>query len=140
MESEIKKRFLTATLSVILFAIIYSCIFYTPEFDFFWSILFASIFAGPIYYFIGIPISLLIDIGMKNIEIKSKKVKYHLSFGMYSIAGILAGVTFFIISTQSFLIKEIIIFSTIGIIASNIYFHVSLMLSKVKLNQYKMYT
>lgn len=45
---------------------------------------------------------------------------------MYSIAGILAGVTFFIISTQSFLIKETIIFSTIGIIASNIYFHVSL--------------
>ncbi len=59
---------------------------------------------------------------------------------MYSIAGILAGVTFFIISTQSFLIKEAIIFSTIGIIASNIYFHLSLMLSKVKLNQYKMYT
>lgn len=125
MESEIKKRFLTATLSVILFAIIYSY-FYTPDFDFFWSILFASIFAGPIYYFIGIPISLLIDIGMKNIEIKSKKVKYLLSFGMYSIAGILAGVTFFINSTQSFLIKETIIFSAIGINASNIYFHVSL--------------
>lgn len=57
---------------------------------------------------------------------------------MYSIAGILGGVTFFIISTQSFLIKEAIIFS--GIIASNIYFHLSWMLSKVKLNQYKMYT
>ncbi|MCE4051393.1 MULTISPECIES: hypothetical protein [Bacillaceae] len=127
------KRFLTATLSVVLFAILYSCVFYVPDFGFFWSILFASIFAGPIYYLIGIPISLLIDIGMENIVIESKKAKYFLVLGMYSIAGIFAGVIFFIIWTQSFLIKDAIIFSIIGIIASNIYFHLSLLLSKVRL-------
>lgn len=49
--------------------------------------------------------------------------------GMYSIAGIM----FFIISTKSFLIKEANIISTIGIIASNIYLHLSLLLSNVKL-------
>ncbi|TRZ39636.1 hypothetical protein CEQ21_01315 [Niallia circulans] len=69
------KRFLTATLSVILFAIVYSSIFYTPDFGFFWSIVFASIFGGPVYYFIGIQISLLIDIGLDNIIIESKKAR-----------------------------------------------------------------
>lgn len=88
---------------------------------------------GPFYYFIGIPVSLLIDVGMENIVIESKKVRYFLVLGMYSVAGILAGVLFLIIGSHSFLIKDAIIFSIIGIIASNIYFHLSLLLSKVNL-------
>lgn len=130
-------RLLTVVLSVILFATIFSWLSYVPSsqrepnvyyFGFLETIIFVIIYSGPVYFLIGLPLSISID---KLIE-KSNRAKYLVGLGLYSLVGAIVGICYLIIifSPNTYNL-EIITFSIYGIIASNIYFHLSFLISKV---------
>ncbi|QGH35513.1 hypothetical protein GI584_16290 [Gracilibacillus salitolerans] len=137
---EMMTKFLTAALSVIIFATIFSWISYVPSsqrepnvyyFGFLETFAFVIIYAGPVYFLIGLPLSIFIDKLIKNSTGKTKWQKYFVGLGLYSLVGTLVGVIFLIIFSQNIYQLEVISFSIYGIVASNIYFHVSLLISKI---------
>ena len=136
------KRVITLALSVLLFAIILSWISYVPSsqrelnvyyFGFFETFIFVIIYAGPIYFLFGLPVSIFIENLIEKSKRKSKWAKYFVGLGLYSLFGILAGIIFLIILSQSGNLypSEIFFSSIYGIIASNLYFHLALLVSKI---------
>jgi hypothetical protein len=135
------KRFLTAVLSVILFATIFSWFSFVPSsqrepnvyyFDFLETFMFVIIYAGPIYLIIGVPLSIFIDKLIKKANRTSKWARYFVGLGLYSLAGILVGMLFVIFSQHLHLL-EVISFSIYGFVASNIYYHLLLLASRINI-------
>ena len=83
------------------------------------------------YFLVGLPLSIYIDKLIDGSKRKTKWAKYFVGLGLYSLVGILVGVIFLIILSQNTYQLEVISFSIHGIVASNIYFHLSLLLSKI---------
>lgn len=132
------KRFLVMVLTIILFAVGFSWISYTPSsqrepntyyFGFFETCFFVIIYAGPLYLFAGTPLSILIDKLIRKFDRKSKWKTYLFGLGMYSLAGGIVGILFIVISGIIDW-NQLMSYSIIGLIASNLYFHLSLLLSK----------
>ncbi len=134
------KRLLTIALSVILFATIFSWISYVPSaqrepdvyyFGFIETFIFVIFYAGPIYFLAGLPLSIYIDKIIERTKRKTKWAKYFIGLGLYSLVGILVGVIFLFIFSQNNFHLKVISFSIYGIVASNIYYHLSLLISKI---------
>jgi len=92
------KRLLTVVLSVVFFATIFSWVSYVPSsqrepnvyyFGFLETFTFVIIYAGPIYFLAGLPLSIVIDKLMDKSNRKSKWAKYFVGLGLYSLFGIL---------------------------------------------------
>ncbi|GAA0444778.1 MAG: hypothetical protein ACQEWU_16195 [Bacillota bacterium] len=137
------KRFLTVILSAILFTAIGSLSSYISSsqqelnvyyFDFLETFTFAIIFVGPVYILVGLPLSLFIDKLSRQFNTKSKLARYAVQLVLYSLAGILVGVIYFIIFNP---INDVLTFSVIGFTASNVYLHLSLLLSVLANKKYK---
>jgi hypothetical protein len=136
------KRLLTTALSVVLFATIFSLISYVPisqrepnvyYFGFFETFVFVMIYAGPIYFLVGLPLSIFIDKIIKKSNRESKWAKYFVGLGLYSLFGTLIGTIFLIFLSQNsnILSLEVLSFSIYGFIASNFYYHLSLIVPKI---------
>ncbi|TDL32885.1 hypothetical protein E2R51_09480 [Jeotgalibacillus sp. S-D1] len=134
------KRLLAIAISVIIFATSYSWISYVPSsqrepnvyyFGFIETFIFVVIYAGPIYFLVGLPLSIFIDRLIAGVTRKSKWAKYFVGLGFYSLVGVLVGVIFLIIFIQNTYQLDVIIISAYGFVASNIYFHLSLLLSTI---------
>src|SRR5699024_8049553 len=104
------KRFLTVILSVVLFATVYSWVSYVPisqrepnvyYFGFFETFIFVIIYAGPIYFLAGLPLSVFIDKLIGRFNEKPKLVRYFIGLGLYSLVGPLVGLIFLIIASQN---------------------------------------
>ncbi|WP_303969436.1 hypothetical protein [Sporosarcina ureae] len=127
------KRFISAVIAAILFAIIYSAISYVPEsqresstyyLGFSEAMVFVMLYAGPIFLLIGIPLSIMIDTLMKN-----KKSQYVKKLVFYSAAGLLIGALFPLILLPGLnSVSLIVLYAGIGLMAANIYFHTFLLL------------
>lgn len=136
------KRFLSAIIATILFAIVYSAISYAPEsqrepntyyFGFTETIVFVMLYAGPVFLLIGIPLSIMID---KSIE--NKKSQYIKKLVFYSVAGLLIGALFPLVLLPGLnLASLIVLYAGIGLMAANIYFHTFLLLPFSKKNTKK---
>lgn len=129
---KITSRIVIIALAIILFALGISCISYVSAlqqsdniyyFSFFETFIFTVIYVGPIYLVIGTPISILIDKLIKKINRKSKWRRYFIGLGMYSLAGIAISLIF-----KGEYIEALPI-SILGFIASNLFFHLSLLLT-----------
>ena len=140
------KRFLTVVLSVVLFATIYSWFFYVPSsqrepnvyyFGFSETFIFVIIYAGPVYFLVGLPLSIFIDKLIGKTKRNSKWAMYFVGLGLYSLVGTLVGFILLIIFSQNINIYqlEVISYSICGFIAANFYFHLSLLISKIN-NKY----
>ncbi|RFB09443.1 hypothetical protein DZB84_24375 [Bacillus sp. HNG] len=136
------KRLLTAVLSVVLFATMFSWISYVPSpqrepnvyyFGFFETFIFVIIYAGPIYFLVGLPLSTFIDKLIMKSSLKSKLAKYFAGLGLYSLFGILVGVIFLILFSQNrnLFSLEIISFGIYGFIASIFYYHLLIVVSNI---------
>jgi hypothetical protein len=134
------KKLLTATLSTTLFAIIFSLLAYVPSsqrkpdvyyFGFFETFAFVIIYAGPVYFLVGIPISIIIDKLVGRTNGNSKLLRYFVQLVLYSLVGILVGVIYSIIFYSNTSTTELISFSIFGFIASNSYFHLFLLITKL---------
>lgn len=134
------RRVLTALLSTILFAIIYSWIFYVPSsqrepnvyyFGFLEISVFVIIYTAPAYFLVGLLVSLLIDKLVGNVDRNSKWKLYFIQLGLYSLAGILVGLIYLKIFSNSMYLVEIIYFLLVGFAASNLYFHLLLLVRKI---------
>ncbi len=134
------KRLITAVLSIILFAGLFSWISYVPisqrefnvyYFGFLETFIFVIIYAGPIYFIAGIPLSIFIDKLIKKLNRKSKWGKYIAGLGLYSVFGILVGVILILFSQSWTMYFEVFYISLYGFIASIIYYHVLLLISTV---------
>lgn len=144
MRSEMMKRFLTALISVILFATIFSWISYTPssqrEHNVYYSgfletFILVFFYAGPVYLLAGLPLSFFIDKLIGKTKSNSKITRYFIGLGLYSFVGTLVGFIFIIVFTQNvYWLSEIILFSISGFVASNLYYHSSLLVSKINKN------
>ncbi len=135
-----RKRLLTVILSVILFATIFSWFFFVPSsqrepnvyyFGFFETFTFVIIYAGPVYLLAGLPLSIFIDKSVAKIQRTSKWKCYFFGLGLYSIAGALVGVILLILLNQNANLFDIIPFSICCLLASNIYYHLLLLVSKI---------
>lgn len=141
MESERMKRFLTIALSVLLFATIFSWVSYVPSaqrepnvyyFSFLETFVFVIIYAGPVYFLVGLPLSIVIDKFINKMTESSKYRKYFARLSVYSLVGMIVGATFLFFFSPITFQLEIISFVIYGLVASNFYFHLSLLLAKKK--------
>ena len=134
------KRFLTAVLSVVLFTTLFAWVSYTPSaqrepnvyyFGFLETSFFIVMYAGPVYFLVGIPFSIFIDELIKKTKRKSKWARYFVGLGLYSSVGALVGFIFPVLLVESIDLWGIIPYSICGFIASNFYYHLSLLISKI---------
>lgn len=141
------ERIITASLSVLLFTTIYSLIAYTPDsyreanvlyFGFFDIFLFVIIYAGPVYFIAGVPISMLIDNFIEKSIRHSKVAKYLAGLGMYSLSGAFVGIilVFIFNGGLKFNLVDVIPNLIYGLISALIYFHLSLLLLRFNVLQY----
>lgn len=132
------KRFFTAALSAFLFTILFSWIFYEPRtqsednvYHFGFSEIFniIIIYVGPVYFLAGIPLSIFIDKLVPKLNKNKKLGQYFWGLGLYSLAGIMVGIIFLIIFQ-----KILLPFLICCFVASNIYYHLLLLVSKFNKN------
>lgn len=132
------KKIVTALLSIIIFGLLMGVINYLSlaekDFTAFWlPILFFGMYSAPVYFIGGIPLSYLIDklIGQKSFQ--SVITLYFAKFALYSVAGIVTAfvyvMIFAIAENELYLILYVLInYLILGMIASLIYYHISLFL------------
>lgn len=135
------RRVLTALLSTILFATIFSWFSYVPSsqqepnvyyFGFLEISVFVIIYTAPAYFLVGLLASLLIDKLVRNVDRNLKWKFYFIQLGLYSLAGILVGFIYLKIFSNSMYLVEIIYFLLVGFAASNLYFHLLLLVRKFR--------
>lgn len=134
------KRIITTVLSIVLFATIFSWVSYVPisqresnvyYFGFFETFIFVIIYAGPIYFLAGLPLSIFIDKLIEKSNRKSIWGKYFVGLGLYSVFGILVGVILILFSQNWTIYYEVFFFSIYGFIASVIYYHLLMLTSNI---------
>lgn len=134
------KRFITTLLSTVLFAVLYAGIFYVPSservptvyyFGFWETFVFVVIYAVPFYLIGSIPISIFLDRCIEQIKNKSKRSPYFIGLGIYGLAGSGVGLLSLILFYDGLDIWGLLTLAFIGIIASMIYYHLSLFISKI---------
>ncbi|WP_438317071.1 hypothetical protein [Sporosarcina sp. FA9] len=134
------KRFLIAVLSIVLFATLLAWVSYTPSvqrepnvyyFGFLETSFFVVIYAGPVYFLAGIPLSVLIDKLIGKTKSNSRWTRYFVGLGLYSSIGAFVGFIFPILLTENIDWRGIISYSLYGCIAANFYYHVLLLVSKI---------
>lgn len=139
MRSEIMKRILTAVLSTFLFSTLLAWVSYTPSvqrepnvyyFGFLETFFLVVIYAGPVYFLAGIPLSIIIDELIGKTKSNSRWTKYFFGLGLYSLVGVLVGFIFPILFTENIDLQGIIPYSIYGCIAANFYYHVVLLVLK----------
>jgi hypothetical protein len=138
----VRKRFLVALLASFLFSLGFSLFSYTPEsqrspdtyyFGIWETFFFTVIYVTPIYLFIGIPISFVIDIWFnhqKSWETKS----YLLKVGMYSIASLIPALIVLILfnaKSTHFSLQSFLMTLLLSVIASNLFYHILIMLDRL---------
>jgi len=132
------KRFLTVVLSIIIFATIFSWVSYVPSsqrepnvyyFGYSETFILGVIYSAPAYFLVGLPLSIFIDKLIEGSKRQTKWGKYFVGLGLYSLVGILVGFIFLFIFFGQAVPNSY--HSLGGIIASNIYFHLSLLISKI---------
>ncbi len=140
MRSEMMKRFLIAVLSIVLFATLLACVSYTPSvqrepnvyyFRFLETFFLVVIYAGPVYFLAGIPLSIIIDELIGKTKSNSRWTRYFFGLGLYSLVGAFVGFIFPILLTENIDWRGIIPYSIYGCIAANFYYHVLLLVSKI---------
>lgn len=136
---------LSAFLSVVLFASICGWLAYVPKvqrdpndyyFGFLETSFFVIMYAGPVLFLVGLPLSFFIDMLIRKTIRKSKWARYFVGLGLYSLVGTLVGgifVTLFTPDIQNIELYRINfrLYLIYGCIAANFYFHVSLLVSKI---------
>ncbi|SFQ40054.1 hypothetical protein [Salibacterium halotolerans] len=100
-------------------------IYYPTFFD---EFRFALIFAGPVFFLIGIPLSIIID--RKG---RSKPLRYFVLLGLYSVVGLLIGTFYYVMFFTALYPSAGILFAILGFFASNLYFHLLLGITKIKM-------
>ncbi|MBB4825953.1 hypothetical protein HNO89_003190 [Sporosarcina luteola] len=129
---------LTMALTVVIFSIAFSWVSYVPSSQreigssyssFSGTFILVLVFAGPIYFIVGTPLSIFIDKLIRKSNRKSNWGKYFYGFILYSLSGAIVGVLFTMLSGY-FNWNELIPYSLLGFIASNFYYHLSLLMLK----------
>src|SRR5690625_664983 len=96
-----KKRLLTAAFSAILYTIVFSWFFFVPDSQrdpdvYYHSFLniFIHMIIGvvPVFFLIGLPLSIFIDKVTEKFNTNSKWARYFVRLGLYSLTGLLSGV------------------------------------------------
>lgn len=137
-------RLITVSLSVILLAVIFSWVTYEPMsqrepnvyyFGFFETFVFVIIYSAPVYFLIGLPISILIDKIIGTFNLKSKLAYYFSGLGLYSFAGLLIGIILLMIVNRNIDLYILIPVLICCLVAALIYFHCFLLVSKIMRNR-----
>ncbi len=139
------KRFCTIVLSVLLFAILFALASYVPSaqrepniyyFSFLEMFVFGLLYAGPVYLLVGLPLSVLLDKCMNQLHTVCKWRTYFAGLTVYSLTGMLVGAAFLVFFSPITFPLEMPSVVIYGFIASNCYFHLSLLFEKKKYATY----
>lgn len=99
-------------------------------------ILFVSIIFLIIFVFIGIPVSMLVDLTLVKLKPKSKYSELLSSIFFYCLGGIIATVIFYIVSERElfyrFFEKDMIFFYIVGIISSITFYIIENLIKKIR--------
>ncbi|MYL57568.1 hypothetical protein GLW20_08615 [Virgibacillus halodenitrificans] len=141
---KVMKRLLTTILAIIVFATLFSAISYVPSsqrepnvyyFGFLETFLIVVLYSGPVYFLVGLPASIIIDRLARVLGKHYGWKKYFIQFGLYSLAGVLAGFVFSLFFGGTISSEEVLPLSILGVAAAIIYFHVSLLVSKIRVEE-----
>ncbi|MYL60102.1 hypothetical protein GLW20_21545 [Virgibacillus halodenitrificans] len=141
---KVMKRLLTTILAIIIFATLLSAISYVPSsqrepnvyyFGFLETFLIVVIYSGPVYFLVGLPASIFIDKLARRLGKHYGWKKYFIQLGLYSLAGVLAGFVFSLFYGGTISSEEVLPLSILGVAAAIIYFHVSLLVSKIRVEE-----
>ncbi|WP_042147031.1 hypothetical protein [Paucisalibacillus sp. EB02] len=131
------KKIITAIISTLLFGTLMGFINYmTYTTSSFWTTMFFfAIYAAPVYLIGGIPISYLIDKLMKKMNFSSQLARHYTRYGLYILVGIFVAVIYKIILSIAeeevhLFSQDLITYIVGGIIASLIFYYVSLLFDK----------
>ncbi|MFA1511877.1 hypothetical protein ACDN41_21860 [Priestia aryabhattai] len=132
------KLVVTSLLSTAIFSAVYGIISLTPEsekepniyyFSFTDTFVFTFMYTLPVYIVIGIICSYLIDMLAHN---RHTRKMYLSKLLMYSLAGIVPGLAFYFLFEGIQLDYQLLFyFFALGILASNTFYHVLLLINKV---------
>jgi len=144
----VRKRFLVSLLSSLLFSLLFSFFSYTPEsqrspdtyyFGIWESFFITLIYVTPIYLIIGMPISFVIDIWL-NHQKKWEARSYLLKVGIYSIVSVIPALIIFIVlnfGVSPFSLQSFLMTILLSAIASNLFFHVQIIVDRISLKMKK---
>ncbi|MDC3414745.1 hypothetical protein [Terrihalobacillus insolitus] len=138
------KRIVVALISTAIFSLLMAYVNYVPISEREANVLYTplwstamiyTLYSLPVYLIGGIPSSLLIDklVGQKTFN---KKITLYLTkFGLYGVFGIVAAFLFLMVlaigESETYLISNhLLTYMTLGLIASLIYYHISLLFFK----------
>ena len=107
----------------------------TYYFSYFSLVTIYLFYAVPITFFLGIPFSFLIEFISGKLFVRSKVKKYFLSICLYSLAGVVTGLLFFMINSGTFFIRVSNLYSlVIFIVPALIFYHISILIRFKKRN------
>ncbi|MDN9012159.1 hypothetical protein [Brevibacillus laterosporus] len=129
-------RIFVGVVTAILFCLVLAVSEYTPMtarqpniyyFPFITLMIIYLIYSIPIFLFIGIPCTILIDFITNRMEISTKSKLYFLNLGLYSLAGISIAWVFFGL-TKGDILQKIFNYKAyiIYIVGSLLFYHISL--------------
>ncbi|REK68127.1 MAG: hypothetical protein DF221_00450 [Brevibacillus sp.] len=129
-------KLLSAFLTAFLFCVLLAYTVYTPiderdetvyYFSFSSLVIIYLVYALPITFLAGIPLSLLIDFIDKKIVTDSKIKRYIVNLGLYSLAGVTVALFFLIISGDVLnKLFDFIRYSFVFIFPSLLFYHISI--------------
>ncbi|WP_078555566.1 hypothetical protein [Bacillus alkalicellulosilyticus] len=124
------KLFITAILSVPLFAIITTFYFFNgfkQDYSVELVILIVT-YIGPIIFLVNLVFSLMIELCIDILNSKLNWAKYIIGLGLYSVCGIIIGIAIGLVFLYEL---DIILYGISGFILYICYFHLSLLISKI---------
>ncbi|WP_301107660.1 hypothetical protein [Sporosarcina sp.] len=141
------RKFLAALCAAVVFAAIYSSISYVPVsrqesnvyyFGFFETFAFVLLYSGPVYFLLGIPLSIMIEKLAESSSTILNKRLYLKKLAYYAVAGLIVGAAFILILMPvSHSATFILSYALIGLLASIIYYHSLLLFDRGKQLQTK---
>ncbi|MEN2768631.1 hypothetical protein [Ornithinibacillus xuwenensis] len=130
------KKILAAVLSTIVFSAVMGLLNYftssAQTFENFWiPMVFFAMYAAPVYLIAGIPISYLIDKVVNKINNTSQLTRHYTRYGLFILAGIVVAFIYVAIlrvtEDEQLLSRDLLTYIIGGVIASLIYYYVSLL-------------
>lgn len=135
-----KKRFLTAAISAIFFAIMLSCFLLVPanqrepnvyDSSFLESFFITITLVMPVFILVGLPLSILIDKLVKKFIKNLSWASYLVGLGLYSLVSLFLGFVIMSIFNKSIFLGDVIPLPIGCFMASTIYYHLLLLVTRI---------
>lgn len=129
-------KLLTAICASVLVSIFITATYFSHD-GFLLMVCFGALILFVVYGFIGIPLSMLIDLCIRRLELKSSLIRVITSVCLYGIGGILGTIIFYLLSERESLVRlfqsGMLFYYKIGLISSISFYIIESLLKRLNL-------